>query len=179
MTGSDANGPSPETKAAAAEILDRCHLVNVRTTRIFGELSQDGPRTVSSVEMNPTLEYFSDAGEFSNRFSYLVEAKDELGERVATLEFTLVLDWAVPEDFTPDRAAADLVAATTGYFAAYPYAREIVHTLSTRLGIDPIVLGALRRGTLSPAAVTVALRPVSAESDGRFGEDAEHAEVEF
>lgn len=120
---------------------------------------------VSSVEISPTLEYFADVGQFSNRFSYSIEARDEMGMSVATLEFTLVLDWAVPDDFTPDRAAADFVAATTGYFAAYPYAREIVHTLSSRLGIDPIVLGALRRENVTPAAVTIALRSLIAETD--------------
>jgi hypothetical protein len=170
MTAPEENGPSADTRAAAAAILDHCDLVDVRTTRIFAELSQEGPCTVALLEINPTLEYFADTGQFSNRFSYSIEARDELGRSVANLEFTLVLDWSVPNDFTPDHAAADFVAATTGYFAAYPYAREIVHTLSTRLGIDPIVLGALRREALSPAAVTIALRPLTAETLSSSGQ---------
>jgi hypothetical protein len=172
MRGSDQSALSEEVREAASELLERCHLVDVRTTRVFGEVSSDRPRAAASLEMSPTLEFFADTGQYSNRFHYEFEVKDQLGGNVATLEFTIVLDWTVPGDFTPDREAADFVASTTGYFAAFPYARELVHALSARLGIDPIVLGALHRDTLSPTAVTIALQPAFAETGPDVEEDA-------
>jgi hypothetical protein len=112
------------------------------------------------VRFTPTLEFLADAGQFSNRFTYHFDLNDNSGDVVAVIEFTLVLDWAVPADFTPDRAAADFVSSRTGYFAAFPYARELLHSLSTRLGVDSVVLGALNRETLAPTAITIALRPI-------------------
>lgn len=57
-------------------------------------------------------------------------------------------------DYVMTDAAADVLCSTTGLFAAYPYARELAQSLTTRLQQDPLVLGLLPRGGTTPAAVT-------------------------
>ncbi len=146
--------PSPETKLAAQEILDSCRLVDVRPTRILAELA-GGLRTVTSVDFDPTLEFLAEPGRFANRFSYHVALKDAAEEILATIEFVIVLDWDVPDNFTPDQSAAEFVTSTTSYFAAFPYARELLQSLTARLGlVDSVILGALFRGHLAPEGVT-------------------------
>jgi hypothetical protein len=160
-----AAGPPVETAAAASELLANCRLIDVRPIRIFAEILEEGFPPVTSVDFVPTLELLAETGQFSNRFAYRFDLNDAAGQTVATVGFTLVLDWAVPSDFTPDRSAADFITRTTGYFAAFPYARELLHSLSTRLGIDPVVLGALNRENLAPTTVTIALRPPGLDDD--------------
>lgn len=146
--------------SATRELLAACQLSDVRPTRILAEVLAEGFRSVTSLGFVPKLEFFVETGQFSNRFSYHFDLNDAGGETVAIVEFILVLDWNVPVDFTPDRSAAEFLTRTTGYFAAFPYARELLHSLTTRLGVDPVVLGALNRENLAPTAVTIALRPI-------------------
>lgn len=148
---------SPETKLAARKILDSCRIVDLRPTRILAELTGE-LRTVTSVSFDPTLEFLAETGRFANRFSYHVELKDAVDEIVAIIAFVLVVNWDVPDDLTPDPSAANFVTGTTSYFAAFPYARELLQSLSARLGLDPVVLGPLFRERLAPEAITTVHR---------------------
>ena len=152
--------PSAATQAAAQAIIAVGHLADVRSTRITAEILQEGSRAIDSITFLPTLEFSAETGLFSNRYTYHFDLNNIDGETVAQVEFALVLDWTIPADFTPEQSGAEFIARTTGYFAAFPYARELFHNLTTRLSIDPIVLGALRRETLTPTSVTIALRPL-------------------
>ena len=152
---------SPETKLAARKILDSCRIVDLRPTRILAELTGE-LRTVASVTFHPTLEFLAETGRFANRFSYHVELKDATEEIVAIIEFVLVLTWDVPDNFTPDPSAANFVTGGTSYFAAFPYARELLQSLSTRLGLDSVVLGPLFREHFAPEAITTVHHGVQA-----------------
>jgi hypothetical protein len=162
-----ASGPAAETESAARELLAVCHLVDVRPTRIVAEVLTEASRSIANVGFVPTLEFLAETGQFSNRFTYHFDLNDALGETAIVIEFAVVLDWTVPEDFTPDRSAADFVTRTTGYFAAFPYVRELLHSLTTRLEADPVVLGALNRENLAPTAVTIALRPTGLDYEAQ------------
>lgn len=77
---------------------------------------------------------------------------DEPGEdepsKVADLSFTLAALFSIPEpdageeSFEEDEYEA--FAATTGQFALYPYAREFVSDLTSRMGLPALHIGALR-----------------------------------
>jgi hypothetical protein len=66
----------------------------------------------------------------------------------------LVLNWDVPDNLTPDPSAANFITGGTSYFAAFPYARELLQSLSARLGLDSVVLGPLCREHFAPEAIT-------------------------
>ena len=145
----------------AQELLSRVQLRDVRPCSISAVLEQAvAPSThVASVEMDLAMSFAADAGIYGNRFDYSFVLKgDDEDEVLGTIEFSLVLDYEVDEDYVPDVEAADFVTSTTGYFAAYPYARELFQSLASRLQFDPVVLGLIKRGTLRPGTVSVAPR---------------------
>ncbi len=114
--------------------------------------------------MNLAMSFAADEGIYGNRFDYSFVLKgDDEDEPLGTIEFSLVLDYDVDEDYEPGLEAADFVTSTTGYFAAYPYARELFQSLASRLQFDPVVLGLIKRGTLRPGTVSIAPRqPIEA-----------------
>ncbi len=100
----------------------------------------------------------------ANKFTYSLDLVEN-EELLASLGFTVLVEWDVDEDFEPSAAAADHICNSTGYFAAYPYARELVQSLSTRLQLDPLVLGTLARGTKQPSGISAVHRSSAPPED--------------
>lgn len=154
--------PTPELLERARELLSHVDMIGVRASTIQAELAEGIPAgaTPSAVTFDVDLAFAADDGVFGNRFDYKVEVlaepgDDERGEFLARIHFSLLVDYRVDDGYTPPTDAADHVASTTGYFAAYPYARELLQSLTARLHIDPVVLGLLNRGTLRPGSISV------------------------
>lgn len=106
--------------------------------------------------------YIAEKGLFSNKFEFVIQLLGDDDVRVARFEFDLVVDYRIDPEFEPTEDAAIFVAGTTGYFAAYPYAREILHSMSSRLRIDPVVLGFLKKrpdGSVEMRGVNMLRRP--------------------
>lgn len=160
------SAPTAEVLAKAHELLSHVELLDVRPCSISANLEQAvAPGThVASVEMDLAMSFAADEGIYGNRFDYSFVLKgDDEDAPLGTIEFSLVLDYDVDEDFEPDIEAADFVTSTTGYFAAYPYARELFQSLASRLQFDPVVLGLIKRGTLRPGTVSIPPRqPIEA-----------------
>lgn len=76
------------------------------------------------------------------------DGEDDGTEKVAEVRFTLAALFSVPEldedeePFTAEEYEA--FAATTGQFALYPYAREFVSDVTSRMGLPALHIGALR-----------------------------------
>jgi hypothetical protein len=152
---------SVEVRAKAQDILAHVELLDIRPCSITASIEQGvAPGThVASVEMDLAMSFAADEGIYGNRFDYSFVLKgDDEDEPLGTIEFSLVLDYDVDEDYEPDVEAADFLTSTTGYFAAYPYARELFQSLASRLQFDPVVLGLIKRGTLRPGTVSIAPR---------------------
>jgi hypothetical protein len=145
--------PTEESLAAARDLLDRCNVLDVRPTTISAKLLAETPGSIEALSFDPQLEWATAPGVFRNRFTYSFVFDGADGEPVAALEFVLVVEWSVPEDYEPSQDAAEFVASTTGYFAAFPYVRELAQSCAVRLGLDPVVLGALNRNQLKPGAI--------------------------
>lgn len=149
---------TPVVPAGARELLENAELVDVRPIDISASLAEGvspGAR-VAAVRIDAVPNYAVGLGAYGNRFDYRFEMLAEDESAVATVTFSLVVDYAVGEDYLPDAEAADFVTTTTGFFAAYPYARELVQSLTARLQVDAVVLGMLKRGTMRPGSVTIA-----------------------
>lgn len=144
--------------ASARELLDNCDIADIHPVHIEAELTAPVPRKYSKVGFDSTLEHAVGPGAFRNRFGFKFTLADDDDEPVAELSFVLIVEWAVEEGYEPSAEAAEYVAKTTGYFAAYPYARELAQSTASRLGLDPLVLGILNRMETRPSAVRTALR---------------------
>lgn len=74
------------------------------------------------------------------------ESEGDEPAKVAEVQFTLAALFGVaqPEDepFTDEEYEA--FAATTGQFALYPYAREFIADITTRMGLPALHIGTLR-----------------------------------
>jgi hypothetical protein len=143
---------------SARELLDNCNIADIRPVHIEANLISPIPRKYSKVGFDSTLEHAVGPGVFRNRFGFKFNLADDDDDSVAELGFVLIVDWAVEEGYTPSADAAEYVARTTGYFAAYPYARELAQGNAARLGLDPLVLGILNRDETRPNAVRAAHR---------------------
>jgi len=152
--------PSPELLLKAQELLSNTELLDVRACSISANIDlNSAPGThVASVKMDIGLAFAAEEGVYGNRFDYKFELKGDNpdNDALGTIEFSLLLDYGVTEGFTPDVEAAEYVSGTTGYFAAYPYVRELFQSLAVRLHLDPIVLGLVKRGELRPGTIAVA-----------------------
>lgn len=154
----DVSPPSPELLSAAAELLSNVTLVDVRPDAIRASLEEGvapGAR-IASVQIHLASSFAVDPGVYGNRFDYRFKLNGtEGGRTLGTIEFSILLDYDVVEGFEPNREAADFIAGTTGFFAAYPYARELFQSLAGRLQFDPVILGLIRRGSMQPGSITV------------------------
>lgn len=161
----EVGAPSAEVRAKAQELLSHVELLDIRPCRITASMEQwVAPGThVAEVDMDLAMSFAADEGVYGNRFDYSFVLKGDDEEPLGTIEFSLLLDYDVDEGYEPDVEAADFVTGTTGYFAAYPYARELFQSLASRLQFDPVVLGLIKRGTLRPGTVSIATRqPIEA-----------------
>lgn len=140
-------GPPPELLASAQMLIDNSEIVDVRPVRMLATFEEGGsPGTrIETASVEVASGYFSQPGVFSNKFEFRISLSGEESQPVARFEYDLVVDYRVTEGFEADDAAADFVTGTTGYFAAYPYARELLHSMSARLRMDPVVLGFLKK----------------------------------
>lgn len=140
-------GPSKALLAVAQNLIDNSEIVDVRPVRIIAAFEEGGSPGVriETASIEVASGYVNQPGVFSNKFEFRILLSGEDERPVARFEYDLVVDYRVPEDFEVDSEAADFVTGTTGYFAAYPYAREMLHSMSARLRLDPVVLGFLKK----------------------------------
>jgi hypothetical protein len=151
------SSPPPELLSKAQDLLTHAELLDIRPCAISASIEQAvAPGThVGLVEMDLAMSFAADEGVYGNRFDYRFELKGDLGDTLGRIEFSLLLEYEVVDDFKPDLEAAEFVMGTTGYFAAYPYARELFQSVAGRLQFDPVVLGLIKRGSMRPGTISV------------------------
>ena len=149
--------PTVQVLAHTRALVDNVALVDVRTVRISAELSYgvEPTRPVDNLRFQQVNSFIADDGVFACRSEFDLTLVDSSEESIARIEFALVADYSVAPGFTPDREAASFFANTTGYFAAFPFARELLRDITCRMSLDPVVLGLLPRQGMSPASIAI------------------------
>lgn len=145
-----------ELREQVAALIENTELVDVRPIRMTAELDDDlSPDAVVETTFSVVFAFASGPGSFRNKFDFAFDLLDAAGEAIGAVSFSLVVEYAVGDaDYEPTEEAADFFAGTTGYLAAFPYARELFQSLTSRMQFDPLVLGLLRRGTHEPRTIT-------------------------
>ncbi|MGI8875134.1 MAG: hypothetical protein ACR2KP_12565 [Egibacteraceae bacterium] len=157
--------PPPEVVEQAKQILEHAELVNIHPVEIRASRTE-ATGAARDVRVEATAQYSVASGAMSNRFRYQLEIVDGGEQTLAEIDFTLQVDYEVEADYEPSGEGADFLAGTTGLFAVYPYARELAQSLTTRLQLDPLVLGMLPRGASSPSAISQVARPSGPGAEG-------------
>jgi len=127
-------------------LIERMSLTAVRLVRWNGDSLPGTQGPVSSVDAAlepPRMRILPT--EVSLWFEHRVECRNTDGDAIAEIETGVLVDFELSGDDEPELPVVACFADTNGAFIAWPYIREAVQTMSTRLGLAPIVLGVLRR----------------------------------
>jgi len=141
-------------KQRVRTMLAHCEMSNVRVLDFSAERFDDHGEPFTA-HISSESSYRVNEHEFRNRYVWTAKLVDEEHSPVAELNATVLIEYDVHEGFEPDAEAADAIAGSTGYFAAYPYVRELFQSCTSRLQLDPMVLGMLLADSTSPRGVTL------------------------
>lgn len=142
-----------DLRARAQRMLDHSEIANIRVIQLSAErLTDVAP---DSVNVTSQTSYIATDETFANRFEWQADLRDVDNETVAELKATIVVEFEIAEAFEPDQDAAEAIAQSTGYFAAYPYVRELFQSACIRLQLNPLVLGMLLHGSTHPRRISM------------------------
>jgi hypothetical protein len=146
-------------RSAVHALHNRLRLKDVRTQRLFGDVTADPPFEVAavSVHIGPP-EVLVEPPRFACRFTYRLTMLDSEDGQLASIEIVLVLEFEMDGDDAPDPDAVHAYVDGNAFFMAHPYFREALHATTLRLGLDPVVLGILGRGDERPTELTLVRR---------------------
>lgn len=160
--GSQREAPSPELRSQVEDVLRHSDLVNVAPISVAASVAEDRrDLEADKIGLSVAMAHHSGPGEMENRFRYRVALLSADDIELAVIEFILRVEYDVEEGYEPPAEAVEFIADTTGRFAAYPYARELAQSLTTRLQFDPVVLGLMPRGVQKPRGVSRVVRSVA------------------
>ncbi len=146
------NGEDLDLPTDAHDLANNSEIVNVRVARLLAEMTTESlaPQPVEKLRYKRTSSYAVGKGVFGGKFDFEFEFFEPSDERVARIEFSILVDHVITdEDFEPSNEAVDYFTSTTSYFAAYPYAREVLQSTTSRLGLAPHIMGLIRRDSLA------------------------------
>ena len=141
-------------KERVRRMLDHCELSNVRVVEFSGKRFDDHGEPVTA-HLASEAGYLVNEHAFLNRYVWEAKLVDANDAPVAEFNATVLVEYDLHEGFEPDTDAAGAISGSTGYFAAYPYVRELLQSSATRLMLGPMVLGMLLAGSTRPRGVTI------------------------
>lgn len=147
-----------ELRMAAARVAGHANLVDVRTTSLRAELTRT-PEADTGLSYGLSVDFSYSppggggrplviSGDYEVSAYALGEDGDPGKDPFTTISFVLLGIFDMPaeqpeaEPYSPEEWEA--FTQTTAAFALYPYARETVSMLTTRLGLPPLTLGMMR-----------------------------------
>lgn len=151
-----ANDSQVDLRIKAAKIASSAHLQDLRLTSSNVEL-YFAPEYGCALDLDMKIELSGKPADENNvvvvqadfdlTISLLPEIEDASDEfnAVAHLKFGYVAAFEFENAVEHDEESLEAFARTTGVFAIYPYAREYVTDITTRLGLPPLVLDLLKQ----------------------------------
>ena len=146
------------SEAELEQLIARAELTDVRVTKSNVELFFDGALDDVEAELEVGAAFRRQPAAFSCKFSVVVPLRTAAGKDIARFEIDVV------SSFELDEAPGDLddlipaFSANVGFFIAFPFIREALHSMSVRVGLPPLTLGLLRRGSEGPLTATFRTR---------------------
>lgn len=157
------------------EFVAQAELTGVRFARVAGELAVDEPAAVAGVTQKIQPEVRLRIDGFDCRFGIDTRILDIEHNIQATITVDVIASFGFPAAVSDDGAPLEEVSEEmeppsgalmqrfvqqVAYFVVFPYVRETVQSISTRLGLGAMTLGLLRADggptSFSIAPVTVA-----------------------
>lgn len=136
------------TTEEVASIIGATRVAGVRLDEVHaGPLTYEGSAPVYGVQTEvPKFAYADDPGQILVRIEHDVSiGADEDLEDTTEVSVAHVVTFALDEDLETTPAALSAWVETNVYFLAYPYVRETLTSLTTRMGLPPLILDYLSR----------------------------------
>ncbi|BCJ65725.1 hypothetical protein [Polymorphospora rubra] len=143
---------SRDPDEALKELVARADLTDIRVTKWHAELLADEPIEVSELDLKVWTAFRYRASGFD--IKYGVEAplvSPGSDEEVASIQMDVVASFSLTEGERPERELLGSFMDQVAFFVVMPFIREGLHSLSTRIGLEPITLGLLHQGKGAPA----------------------------
>jgi preprotein translocase subunit SecB len=133
---------TPEQRAASDRVTAKASIFDIRLSHLQAELRTPGPPlplSVSSPKVTPVMEAQVDptVAVYHVTYDLGVEDRDGMQAMSASLTMSVIFDLA-EHDFTNDDLA--MFGGTAVLDIVHPYVREIFHSLTSRMGLAPLVL---------------------------------------
>jgi hypothetical protein len=153
----DSAGSTPSSTELASSVSHRVNLIDLRTSRVLSELRRLPTRRPLSFEVNDEIscEQADDVLAYLVHVSLSVDEPEQddvdrddsegdsaldLGP-VFTADITLTVVYELAEGDELREGALHAFGELSVRHTAYPYLRELIHTLTMRGGLPPLVLG--------------------------------------
>jgi hypothetical protein len=148
------NEPSTSRAVQALrEFAARTDLKEVRVTKWHAELLADEPTEVGKLALKFSSAFrYRDAG-FDTRFTIEAPLTAQGSEDdLANLQVEVLASFELDGDDKPDKNLLKDFMEQVAFSVVMPFIREGLHTLSSRIGLEPVTLGLLHRGKDRPTS---------------------------
>jgi len=135
---------------------ERLHLSNVHVRRLAGEVFVPPPLAVARIGFRvATPDVQIRQSHFACRFTERVVLLNAAGQHLALVEVVCVLEFSLDDGPEPDSEELYAYAGHDAYYIADPYIREAIQTITTKLGLESVVLGILNSHERHPFTITI------------------------
>lgn len=128
------------------QLVDGLTLANIYCTRIVAQLERSDAPDSFAVNLEPSYRVESDRIDYL--FAATCEPRSTDGDRVAVIEVSIIVTFDLDEAIEGVRVPSALiewVGANLAAFTAYPYIREALQGIATRIGISNMTMDLLKR----------------------------------
>ncbi|MGO3210254.1 hypothetical protein ACT3SQ_14955 [Brachybacterium sp. AOP42-C2-15] len=136
------------TADEVAAVIRATRVANVRLDEVHaGPLAVDGGDLVYDVQAeHPKFAYVEEARQILVRIEHGVRVSaEESSERTTEITVAHVISFDLADDLEARPAALAAWVESNVYFLAYPYVRETLTSLTSRMGLPPLTLDYLSR----------------------------------
>lgn len=148
LTIIDKDAESTVTADEVAAIVQATRVLNVRLDEVHaGPLTFEGGDPVFGVSAKlPKFAYVEEAEQILVRLEHEAQVgADESLDDATEVTVAHVISFALEEDLESSTAALSAWVEANVYFLAYPYVREALASITTRMGLAPLTLDYLSR----------------------------------
>jgi hypothetical protein len=148
------------------ELVQRAELTEIRYTKWHAELLVEEPGDVGEIEVKITHSLRVRGTTFDTKFEVDVPVLSEDEKDLARIEMAIVASFTLEGGEPPERKLVSEFIRRVAFFVVMPFIRESLHSLSTRLGLEPITIGLLQQGSAMPVQAWVKRRQGGNPSQG-------------
>lgn len=143
------DGDQSVTADEVAAVIHATRVANVRLDEVHaGPLAPDSGDLVYKVQAeHPKFAYVEEARQILVRIEHGVQiSAAESSEKITEITVVHVISFDLANDLEASPAALAAWVESNVYFLAYPYVRETLTSLTSRMGLPPLTLDYLSRG---------------------------------